>query len=136
MSARALIEAEDKTDAFLSIVLDEPSRRRVQQLALHPDVYGDHVTVAYAPTRAQLKRLRPHVGKRFQFESTHMVLDGRGQALRVKGAPSLNPHPHVTVSCVKGTEPVYSNELLAREEGRPKVVRLSGILEEGNVDAE
>lgn len=127
-------EAAGKTDAYLSIVLDDASRARVQRLAVHPNVYGDHVTVAYQPTGEQLKQLRPQVGKRFKFEAVAIVQDSKGQALRVTGVPSLNAHPHVTVSCAEGIDPVYSNELLAREQGQPKTVRLAGRLEEGKVD--
>lgn len=133
MSARQIIEAGGKTDAYLSIVLDEASRLRVQRLAVHPQVYGDHVTVAYQPTESQLKQLRPHVGKWFKFEATAIAQDSKGQALRVTGTPSINAHPHVTVSCVEGVEPVYSNKLLEKERGQPKVVRLAGRLEESRV---
>jgi hypothetical protein len=42
------------------------------------------------------------------------VFDEKGQAVLVEGFPSENKHPHITISCIEGVPPKYSNELVTR----------------------
>lgn len=132
MNARQLIEAAVPT--FFSVVLDEESQAQVRKLAIHPNVYGHHMTVAFRPDESELPKLRAVVGREYILNASRLAADEKGQALRVSGAPSLNKNPHVTVSCAEGTEPKYSNELLSHEQGEPVDLVLRGTLFEEPLD--
>lgn len=104
----------ESTGMFVSAVLTPESRSRLlaRVPAVHGTVYAHHVTMAYNPDPALLARYQRSEGQHIRIKVTGMAQDEKGQAVLVE-ALSENKHPHITISCAEGVEPVYSNELLA-----------------------
>lgn len=122
---------------YFSIILDESDQNYLKRMrcVAHPRLFCHHVTVAFNPTLEQIAQFTPLIGRRFVFNATSLVTDEKGQAMRVEGVPSLNKHPHITISCAEGVSPVYSNELLDKIEGVRVFgfnIELSGTMHYGN----
>jgi hypothetical protein len=126
-------EPAAKSGRFFSIVLDVDSQERVAAFAVHPKVFAHHVTVAYDPSVERAAEIRVLLGKKYSFQGYAIATDERCQALRVEGVPSDRKQPHVTISVVEGTKPVYSNELLERVEGEPVELVLTGTMTESGL---
>lgn len=97
---------------YIAAVLDEASSAALRKLAVHPDVYCHHVTLAYRPTQEVWEKYVGMVMTRVELIAVGMKRDEKGQAVLIEGIRSENAHPHVTVSCAGGVRPNYSNELL------------------------
>lgn len=83
----------------------------------HPNVYAEHVTVAFSPTEEQERQLVPQCGQAVSLQVVAVAQDDKGQAVVVSGVDRLNPGtPHITISCADGVRPVYSNTLLSKGE--------------------
>lgn len=50
------------------------------------------------------------------------VTDERGDALLVESSKSNNANPHITLSCVEGTTPFYSNKMIENAVATGQVV--------------
>lgn len=106
----------------LYLVLDETSQRAVRRLAVHPERFGDHVTLAYrvdpaSSDPAWVPGGLP-IGAHVAFRAVGHAQDERVQALAVEIAGSrARPWDggvlHVTVSAALDAEPSESNALLA-----------------------
>ena len=122
----------EKVRGYVAIVLDKDSATRVAALAVHETVFAHHATVAFMPTEAEFARLYKHrEGELFALTVTSMVQDALGQALVLEpflAALESSKRAHVTVSCVEGTGPVYSNQLMETAEAVPMSMTLSGTL--------
>ena len=107
---------EDGTNMLVSAVLTPASHRRLLRMVppVHPVVYAHHVTLAYNPDAATLKRYRRMEGQRLKVPVTAVGSDDKGQAVLV-GVDSENEFPHITISVAEGVEAKYSNELLAAQ---------------------
>jgi hypothetical protein len=97
---------------YVGVFLEKESRDKLLKLVppRHPTIYAEHVTVCFKPSLQQLANFK--LGERIEFQAMGVVFDARGQAVRVRGVPSENEHPHITISCALATKPVYSNQLL------------------------
>ena len=97
----------DNQEALLSALGDPP---------LHTVLFAHHVTLAYQPKQDQVDILRP--GTRYTLRVLSRYSDSKGDAVLVElpaGLRSKNKYPHITLSVVNGTGPVYSNELIENE---------------------
>jgi hypothetical protein len=121
----------------LYVVLDEDSELEASALAIHPDVRGDHVTLAFAvdPTKASPAWIPGghRVGDRVDVHVTGMVADERAQALVVEiGGSSKRPWDggtlHVTVSVAPGARARESNDVIAEQEPVPLDMHLRGTV--------
>lgn len=74
------------------------------------NVFAHHMTIAFKP--ASLEGIE--LGKEVSLSVVARVFDEKGDALLVEAPWSMNEHPHITLSCAKGVDPVYSNEMIAR----------------------
>jgi hypothetical protein len=122
----------------LYVMLDDASRRTVLARAVHPERFGDHVTIAFRVDPATYDPSwvpgSPAIGARIAFRAVGHAKDERVQAYAVEIAgTTTRPRDggilHVTVSVALGAEPSESNELLARERWEPCDLALSGTLE-------
>lgn len=84
--------------------------------ALFPQKSGDHVTVAFEPTEAEVNKFPK--GKRVTLTVTHVLANDRVQAVRVVGVETRLGTPHVTISWATGASPVEANDLM-RQAGTP-----------------
>lgn len=80
----------------------------------HSNVFAEHVTLCFKPTRDELDWWAMFLGDEVDVVVQDELSDDRGQAVLVKNMKSKNKDPHVTISCAPGTKPVYSNELIAK----------------------
>lgn len=116
---------------YWAVVLNDESRVKLLSIFYprHPNIYAEHMTVAFKPSDNVEEALLPDIGKEFHILATSHYYDSKGQAVSVVG-PRIDPGPaHITISCNNGVKPVYSNELITKEKGNPVVpVDLTGRL--------
>lgn len=77
----------------------------------HSNIFCDHVTLRYKPDNLDSIDL----GKKSTLRIIGRAFDEKGDALLVDTDRSNNKYPHITLSCVDGVRPVYSNELFQKE---------------------
>lgn len=98
---------------YVAAKLDAAEQARLLQQfpPEHGRHFGHHCTLVFKPKADHpvLERL----GEELALVVTGHAKDERGQAVKVRGAPSDNPQPHITISCNLETQPVYSNQLLS-----------------------
>ncbi len=137
---------------YIGVFFGEDARRFLGKTILprHERLFFDHVTLAYAPSEAMVNDFRADLGKSVVMRLMREYVDDRGQCVTVdlfmdKFLENLvagnGRCPHVTVSCDKYTEPVYSNKLITDGDGeRADDVdtkffgRIGFALEDGTVD--
>jgi len=76
----------------------------------HKTVYGHHSTIAFRPS--SLAGIE--VGKQQVLNIIGRVIDEKGDALLVENPKSTNAFPHITLSTIKGTPPMYCNEMIEK----------------------
>ncbi|MEY2665594.1 MAG: hypothetical protein RLZZ480_699 [Candidatus Parcubacteria bacterium] len=76
----------------------------------HKTIYAHHSTIAFRP--GSLAGIE--VGKRHTIKVVGRVIDEKGDALLVENPRSQNKFPHITLSTIKGTPPMYSNEMIEK----------------------
>lgn len=76
----------------------------------HSELFGDHSSIEYGPQNAN----DIHVGRPFILKIIGRVSDEKGDALLVENKKSKLKYPHISLSCVKGISPFYSNEMLEK----------------------
>lgn len=105
--------------SYIGLMLESGSKSKLFESfpTKHSDEAGDHVTVIFNPIGENLEAMRGLFGKKYQIKITGIAEDDRGQAVTVDVPGISFPDgkiPHITVSTAIGTNPVYSNELLAK----------------------
>lgn len=110
--------AEAKADkmpprGYFAAVLTADSSEALKCLAVHPDVYAHHLTLAYLPDATTYAKYAPRLGEQINIKVIGLADDGKAQAAVVE-AESENDNPHITISCEPGVKPVYSNEMLKK----------------------
>ena len=96
-------------------VISSAAAAKLRRLAIFPDIYCHHITIAAHPDDVTYRKYARLLGRRVRFQVTGVYADSKGQAARVTGVPSENAHPHITISCAPGVHPKYSNDLLAKK---------------------
>ena len=76
----------------------------------HQKIFAHHSTIAFKP--GSLDGIV--VGKESKMKIIGRVSDYKGDALLVENPKSNNKYPHITLSCIEGVGPVYSNELIEK----------------------
>lgn len=99
------------------------------KIPLHEDVYAHHMTIKFKPSPDEVATLP--LGKKTTVKVIGWAADERGQAVLVspQGVESANANPHITMACAPGTEPVYSNSLLAHGANHGGGPTLTGTIE-------
>lgn len=77
---------------------------------IHEVVFAHHSTIQFEPESLE----GIHIGEKWNLEILGRAKDDKGDALLVKNPKSKNKFPHITLSCKKGVDPIYSNELLEK----------------------
>lgn len=76
----------------------------------HKKIFAHHSTIAFKPK--DLDSI--NIGKKSKMKIIGRVFDDKGDALLVENPKSNNKYPHISLSCIEGVEPVYSNELIEK----------------------
>lgn len=136
---RAIVRLEaERRKRSLYLVLNEASVRVVRALAIHPDVRGDHVTIAHRvdpdSPRASWLPEGIGVGQTVSCKAVGCVQNARLQALIVELAgSSMRPQDggvlHVTVSYTSDARSHESNELVTNGPIEPLELPLTGRVE-------
>ena len=116
---------------YWAVKLDEPSRVKLLSLVppIHNKIYAEHQTVIFSPSEKDNFKLDSVLGKEIKLRVIGEAHDQKGQAVVVEGFGRLDGGiEHVTISCAKGTNPVYSNKLLAGGYTKIEPFELSGVL--------
>lgn len=105
----------------LYIYLTPQAQAKLKRLVppAHPQKSGDHLTIAFQPTLAEVERFKKLVGKSVTITATHVVQNDRVQAVKIKDVVTKRGTPHVTISWATGANPAESNDLVARDPGTP-----------------
>ncbi|MDA8611288.1 hypothetical protein N9L18_00270 [Candidatus Pacebacteria bacterium] len=117
---------KDRSKGYFAAVLLSAGSEALSSNSVHSNVFCHHVTLAYRPDPETAEKYEGLIGEFVELRAVWMRTDEKGQAAIVSGIESENKHPHVTISCADGVEPVYSNELLAARKGKrtPLNIRL------------
>ena len=128
-----------KFTPFVGVFLDELQKQKLLDSIppIHPNVFAEHVTVKFKPSREDLIRMDDLnlFGSKFQIDVLGYAEDEMGQAITVNvvGLPDgIFPEgrtQHITISTADGIKPVYSNELISTKGAVPKSIPpLFGIM--------
>lgn len=119
---------------YVGVFLDEASRKSLLAFAppKHPNVFADHITLAFGKA---MEKEYP-IGLKTKVVAHAIVDDEKGQAvlctlnLFLEKFLQKDQQPHITVSCVDGVKPVYSNELISKSYPMAyNVVTLEGVVD-------
>jgi hypothetical protein len=112
--------AAEELPTALYIWLTDQAKAKLLRVVppLYSNRSADHLTIAFQPTAIEYARFKPLAGKFVTLVATHVVSDGRLQAVRVKDVKTRLGTPHITVSWMDGAKPVESNQLVASSDGK------------------
>ncbi len=117
---------------FIAINLNDSSVKKLREVfpPRHKKEFYHHVTIAFKPEEEVYKTFEPYFGTEAQMKVTGEVSDQEGQAILVESALSQNKDPHVTLSCIEGVPPKYSQDLAqAHTNFIPvKDIEISGVI--------
>ena len=104
----------NKSSSYIAVVLDKKSVNFLKEKIppMYKKVFYHHMTVAYMPSDIIYKKYEDSIGKQVELNVIGFCFDNKGQAAIVETNLSENKVPHITLSCDKNTNPVYSNTLL------------------------
>lgn len=114
----------NQKNGYLAAILTEDSQKKLASLAVHPEIYAHHITIAFKPTEEIWKKYEDMIGQELEVEIIGIAEDENCQAALVFGCPSENENPHITISCQPGIKPVYSNDLLNKVAVEPHEMTL------------
>ena len=115
--AKRIATAKEATVIYSAILIDESDKAKLLADSIHPNKYGEHVTLHYFGNNGGTDT--PYAGTRVELTLKKHYSDDRGDAWTVEcDDASVNEIKddaqtlHITVSCADGTKPVYSNQLI------------------------
>ena len=128
-----------KFTPFVGVFLDEDEKQKLLQRfpAIHPNVFAEHVTIKFKPSKEDMISIDQLglFGEKFDINVTGYVEDELGQAVTVsvsdlpEGIFPEGRTQHITISTADGIKPVYSNELISNKETtKINDLTLSGIM--------
>lgn len=95
---------------YSALFVIDPKELLIRFVPKHEKIFGHHSTIEFKPSSTS----GLDIGKRRQIKILGRAYDDKGDALLVDNPKSKNKFPHITLSCVSDTDPVYSNELLEK----------------------
>lgn len=101
---------------LICVVLDEGTALTLRGFTARDNVKCQHVTMAYRPTPEVYAKYEELLGQTIEFELDTIVCDDKAQVVTVKGVPSENEVPHITMSVACGMQSSYSNTLLVSQD--------------------
>uniref|UniRef100_K3WWE0 tRNA ligase phosphodiesterase domain-containing protein n=1 Tax=Globisporangium ultimum (strain ATCC 200006 / CBS 805.95 / DAOM BR144) TaxID=431595 RepID=K3WWE0_GLOUD len=108
---------------YVGLFLAADERAKLLELCRpkHANVFGEHVTLFYKPTKAYARHVA--IGEDVAVRTMELVQDGQGQTIRVEFASQMplkmrNKIPHITISTGNNVSAYYSNELLENSTAR------------------
>lgn len=119
------IVGDGATVVYSAILIDDSDKRKILADSVHPNKYGEHVTLQYFGSKGGTDT--PFAGKRVAVELKKHYADEKGEAWTVQcndadvqAIKDASQTLHVTVSCADGTKPFYSNQLIKTAEADDK----------------
>lgn len=117
---------------YIGAVLDKKSKKSLKEKI--PPLYVKeryhHMTIAYMPKNEIFNKYKKYIGKNIKLNINGYCFDNKIQAAMVKTKLSENNIPHITLSCKKNVDPVYSNTMLKNKSNYKKInLKLSGKIE-------
>jgi Fungal tRNA ligase phosphodiesterase domain len=97
---------------YIAAVLDDDFAENLARKAEFKNVFCKHVTMAYNPSDEVFNKYAPLLGGVIVMSTTRMCKGDGCQAVVVRGVPSENEVPHITISCADGVKPATSNAML------------------------
>lgn len=108
---------------YIGAVLDEKSKKNLKEKI--PPLYVKeryhHMTIAYMPKDEIFNKYKKYIGKDIKLNINGYCFDNKIQAAMVKTKLSENDIPHITLSCKKNIDPVYSNTMLKNKPNYKKI---------------
>jgi hypothetical protein len=105
----------NKTEnGYIAAVLTEESADLLKELAIHPEIYCHHLTIVYKPTEEHWQKYGHLIGQNIKLEIVGVGFSDKAQAALVKGCPTENEFPHITISCARNTPPKDSMEIFKK----------------------
>lgn len=103
-----------KTIYWAALLTDKSKEKLLNRIQpVHSEVYAEHSTLLYKPSNSDNAKFENMLGKIIVFDVIGYVLDDKGQAAIVSGIERAdNKTPHITISCIDGVKPFYSNSLI------------------------
>jgi len=116
---------------YISLVLDKQSeallRNNIAQK--HKNSFYHHMTVIYNLDKKDFKTYKNYIGTQSSIKTKGVCFDEKGQAALVKAKLCEAEFPHITLSCIDGIGPFYSNELLKNNTNYTSIaLSLSGTI--------
>ena len=115
--AHKIAASKVSTVVYSAILIDDSDKRVILSDSIHPNKYGEHVTLQYFGNKGGTGT--PCAGKRVAVVLKEHYSDDKGEAWTVECDDSdvqaikdAAQMLHVTVSCADGTKPFYSNQLI------------------------
>lgn len=119
---------------YWAVKLDDASRVMLLTKfpAVHPNVFAEHMTIVFNPSESANETLMEECGVSVNLEVIGYGADNKGQAVVVKSDTISRIGggiAHITISCINGTRPVYSNILLQKHwDSVSQSVNLNGVI--------
>lgn len=123
--AKKIATTKMATVIYSAILIDESDKAKILANSIHPNKYGEHVTLHYFGDGGGTDT--PYAGTPVVLRLKEHFSDDKGEAWTVEcDNESVNALKddsqtlHITVSCADGTKPVYSNQLIksSKPDGR------------------
>jgi len=94
---------------YTALFVDDPAKLLAMFPPKHAKVFAHHSTNIFKPKAGD----RIEVGNKVLLKILGRAHNDKGDALLIENTFSQNKFPHITLSCVDGVLPRYSDELLA-----------------------
>lgn len=101
-------------EAYIALVLNKQSIKDLKEMfpAKHKNTFYHYMTIVYKPNKVLYDKYEKYINEDLTLKVTGHCFDEKGQVVILDSKLSENEVPHITLSCVEGVSPVYSNELL------------------------
>jgi hypothetical protein len=103
-------KVEDKNILYTALFIPDKEVLLSRFSPRHSKVHAHHSTIEFKPSSLNGVQL----GTKHMIKIIGRAFDDKGDALLVENPLSKNEFPHITLSCVPGISPVYSNDLLRK----------------------
>lgn len=121
---------------YIGIFLTDASHQKLLEefSPIHPEIYGDHITLFYNPNLEMVDRYRGWIGYKIPILTGQEFCDRKGQAVIAYIGADITresyPSSHITISCATGVPPRYSNDLVnGNIHGFRNPIRLVGVVD-------
>jgi hypothetical protein len=118
---------------YWAVKLDKKSKSNLLSLfpPRHKNVYADHMTIVFRPSKKINETLMKECGTRVKLNVIGYGEDKNCQAVVVHSNSVSRIGggiPHITISCSEEVKPVYSNIMLGKHWAKVSQISLTGTI--------